>query len=505
MTVNALLLTGATGLVGRFLLAGLLRRHIPVVAFVRPQAFRSVRERIDQCLAPFESHCQLPRPIVFEADFAKPGLGLSSDARQWLEKRPIRVLHSAASIRFQAEHPDGEPYATNVRGTQMLIEAAQRWKVEQWHHVSTAYVQCDRYTFQTAYETPVHPQAQAGNDYERSKIRAEEMVSQCEHIGVRTIYRPSIVVGHSQSGYTSTFHGFYAPLQIAAGLARTSGFDARAGDIFRERLGMSSSDSKNLVPVDWLAEAILALMENPRAHGGIYHLTHEKPTRLHSMQTAMLESLEAHFKQRQTAPPVSDDLLNPQLFREQMAVYDSYFQNDPGFDRTQAASFLDGKLSCPEMDKACLRRLSDFALKTNFGWPRPIPRLSPKRRLHSIASNPTVGKERWIDDCQLELEIIGNSDLTEQSGPVQIFRRSKLGWERLSRPCPNLSTIRLLTTEQSLLTCLTAKIEPDLLVEHGRWLIQGVRPANWLAIVSDWVQHLTIIDAESAAGKFQVQ
>ena len=129
-------------------------------------------------------------------------------------------------------------------------------------------------------EVPVTSLEKAGNDYERSKIQSEQLVWQCPHIGTQTIYRPSIVVGDSQTGYTSTYHGFYAPLQIALTIVKAVGLDVPAADEFRRRLGLSSQDSKNLVPVDWLAEAILHLMHTPAAIGGIYHLTHPQPPAL---------------------------------------------------------------------------------------------------------------------------------------------------------------------------------------------------------------------------------
>ncbi len=115
------------------------------------------------------------------------------------------------------------PIASNVGGTQNLLDFAGDLQVKQFHHVSTAYVQCNRHlpatSDRTAFEIAVPPNAIAGNDYERSKIQSEQSVRECGHIGPVSIYRPSIVVGDSRSGYTSTYHGFYAPLQIATAIA----------------------------------------------------------------------------------------------------------------------------------------------------------------------------------------------------------------------------------------------------------------------------------------------
>jgi thioester reductase-like protein len=285
------LLTGATGLVGRYLLAALLRRRIPVLAIVRSHAHRHAAHRIDEALAPLESECLLPRPGVLEGNLTVPGLGIDPRLVRQLAGRPLRIVHCAASIRFNAESQDGEPYATNVQGTQNLLDLASQLHVVQFHHVSTAYVQCDRQpgrtlAERTAYERPVSSDLHAGNDYERSKIQAERLVTNCRHVGTTNIYRPSIVVGDWMTGYTSTYHGFYAPLQVAAGLVRLLGLDVAAADSMRRHLGLESHDSKNLVPVDWLAASIVHLMECPAALGGIYHLTHPQPALLADMQAA---------------------------------------------------------------------------------------------------------------------------------------------------------------------------------------------------------------------------
>lgn len=503
---STVLLTGATGLVGRFLLAGLMRRRRPTIVLVRPQARRSIAQRIDEALAPFESACHLPRPTILAGDLTAPGLGLSADDRLLLQHHRLSIVHSAASIRFQADDPVGEPYATNVRGTEHLLELARELSVEQFHHVSTAYVQCDRQRASSAYETPVSRDWPAGNDYERSKIIAEDLVRSCGWIGEKTIYRPSIVVGDSQTAYTSTYHGFYAPLQIAWHYAAHAGFDGQAGDAFRERLGLAFDDCKNLVPVDWVAAAVLDLVDNPSAHGRIFHLTHPRPARLQDIQAAIVDALQAKVARSRPPEQRSAESLDPELFRQQLAVYDSYFQSDPTFDRAGAAAFLP-HLPCPEMDYQRLRQLADFALESNFGWPRPQPRQSAAQNLTLRArSSPDVriSRQAYVGETNghnspltgslIELEILGLSALGLPREPVQLFYRSSSAWKRV----PVLSSVdgpnrmRVVATEQSLTACLTERIDPAQFLAEGRWSIQGPLPADWLEILRDWTQHLSV-------------
>ncbi len=496
------LLTGATGLVGRFLLAGLMRRQVPTVVLVRSQAHRSALARIDEALAPFETQAQLPRPIVLEGDLTAPGLGLNREAHQWLQAQRLRILHSAASIRFIADSPDNEPYATNVQGTQSLLDLASSWTVEQFHHVSTAYVQCDRIAGKspaerTAFEIPVNSLEKAGNDYERSKIQSEQLVQQCPHLGVTTVYRPSIVVGDSRTGYTSTYHGFYAPLQIALGVAKGIGLTLEVVDDFRRGLGLRSHDTKNLVPVDWLAEAILHLMHTPTAWGGIYHLTHPRPAKLIDMQRAIIDALVEHVEVPKDRS--SSLQINPELFRQQMAVYESYFQDDPPFDRARAHSFLKS-LPCPAMDYTALKHLALAALRNNFGWPKPPPPPPPSYQLSCSSSikGPEANASTAVRDVDLELQFLGAvRRISLPTRTVRFYRRGSL-WRTnwvLSSSTTDCAW-KLVVTEQSLLTALSERLAPEEMLSRGSWVAQGALPKDWLDIVRDWLSQLNMNDVQ---------
>ncbi len=519
------LLTGATGLVGRFLLATLLRRRIPTIVLVRGQARRQAADRIEEALLAFEQDVRLPRPIVLESDLNKHDLGLSADAQELLRKTPIRILHSAASIRFHADPTldnaqgaaiaassttaiplSSEPYATNVQGTRNLLEMARQWDVRQFHHVSTAYVQCDRVSQRRAMEVAVADDASAGNDYERSKILSENMIRSATHVGPQTFYRPSIVVGDSQTGYTSTYHGFYAPLQIGAAFMSVNRLGAQTGDAFREMLGMRTSDTKNLVPVDWLASAIVQLMHDPAAIGEIYHLTHPQPARLVDMQHAIIDALKEHYSP-QSGPAAGnyDSHLNPEIFRKQLAVYESYFANDPPFDRTHAIERLQN-LPCPVMDYETLKKLARFALAKNFGWPRPG---APPRKTFDLQLIPSQGDtthhRQHLKDALIQLEILGPADISETSHASVRFCRCRGQWQRHLDVNAELScsthaqVIRLVTTEQSLQQALIGKIAPEQLFSQGRWFIRGQLGQDWLEILCDWVQHVSMLDVSKQA------
>ncbi len=388
--VDCWVLTGATGLVGRFVLADLLRAGQLVAAMVRARAAASAAARVEECLAPFETEVALLRPRTIAFNLNEAGLGVSEADRRWLSKKRLGVIHSAASIRFSAATPEDEPYLSNVGGTRNLLDFLRDYEVDCFHYVSTAYVSnkavLDSEMQLPRREVTVRSGLNGGNDYETSKIASERMVSECEWLKTKTILRPSIIVGDSRTGYTSTFHGFYAPLQIASQLVKLPGGSQLQGAGFRKQLGLSEADSKNIVPVDWVAKAIVRIAMDKQLHGAIYHLTNPQPVSCAAMQTAIEQSIRE--VSADSAPAANGDdgdlslanlpiaieaqAASSALFanvREQLAVYESYFNCDPQFDcRSTQAALPD--LPCPPIDVDRLTKLAVFALQSNFGWPK---------------------------------------------------------------------------------------------------------------------------------------
>ncbi len=307
-------------------------------------------------------------------------------------------------------------------------------------------------------------------------------------------------MGDSQTGYTSTYHGFYAPLQIALGLVKTLGLDIAAADEMRRNLGLSSRDSKNLVPVDWLAEAILHLMHTPEAIGGIYHLTHPQPARMSDIQRAIIDVLGENV---QAANDRTMNLqIHPDLFQEQMAVYESYFQDDPPFDRAQADRYLKS-LPCPTMDYTALKELAAVALRSNFGWPKPPPPERPKWQL-DVRSGRNGNVRRTdlpLRDADIEFEVLGGvKELALPARRVRFYRRGS-SWHLNSVLSSNTTAgaWSLAVTEQSLSAVLSARAALEEMLATGRWSVRGALPEDWLDIVRDCLAHLTIRDVQTTS------
>ncbi len=101
----------------------------------------------------------------------------------------------------------------------------------------------------------------------------------------------------------------------------------------------------------------------------------------------------------------------PAAFREQLAVYESYFNCDPAFDCTNTVQAL-VDLPCPRVDVDLLVELARFAIKSNFGWPRPVVTLPEfaavfDRITTHAAARAVVDRSNNDSAETIELQLLG--------------------------------------------------------------------------------------------------
>lgn len=429
------LLTGATGLLGQYLLCEALRKRMSMAVVVRPLSGASGRQRIEAVLQRVENQQRraLPRPVVIEGQLDRPGLDLPQPQRQWIAENCGAVIHGAASLTFYADQPRGEPYRSNLTGTRHLLQLCHETGIDQFHYISTAYV-CGQRSGRV-FEQELDVGQTLGNDYERSKFEAEQLVRQAAFATPPTIYRPSIIVGDSVTGYSSAFHGIYAPLRIFWQLAQQDPGWADPRVPFTSQLDLHGGERKNLVPVDWVAAAIMHIVRHSQHHGQTYHVTHPSPPAVQTIGRAFADAVGACMsseqascttgEQRAPGPAVvgaenkSGELVAPQRsaggekdeprtltfsgrkagkrgqegpaalqaaapnwatgnkeqLRQRLSVYEAYFRDDPEFDTANLQRAIP-HLPCPPIDRDQLLRLAHAAIRGNFGWPRrPPPQL----------------------------------------------------------------------------------------------------------------------------------
>ena len=359
-----LLLTGATGLVGRYLLRDLMAIDLPVAVLCRSNRSESAVERVEAIMQRWEglANRSIPRPLVLEADLCQPMLGLDGNHQGWIADNCDVILHNAASMIFR-EDKYGEPFRTNVDGMRNVLELCKQTGIRNFHHVSTAYI-CGLRNGRI-YESELDLGQENGNVYEVSKMAAEKMVRAADFLNELTVYRPASVVGDTQTGYTTSSHGFYLPLQLAVLMADKVPPELM-GERFLRLLGLEGHEGKNLVPVDWLSAAIVHLVTHPQHHGQTYHLTNPRPVTVELIQRVVRESIEKYSARRFIGTPTAEEVTAYEnLFRQYMEIYRSHWRDDPIFDRSNTDRALP-HLPCPELDHDMMLRIAGYPVQHNF-------------------------------------------------------------------------------------------------------------------------------------------
>jgi len=270
---RTIFMTGATGFLGHYAVRNLLQSGHRLVVMLRSPLSEST-ERLTTLL----------EGIGLDAAACVAGGQLVPVAGELPDHLPEcawgttdAILHCAANLQLLTNGSD-EPYATNVSGTDAVIDWAERHGITEIHAVSTAYT-CGWNKGRIA-EVFHESQPDFQTDYERSKWTSETHL--CKWAGRAdrslTVYRPSFLVGDSTTGYTTQYGGFYQFAWLIS-LLKQRYFDPDNGDITHVplRIPGRAEDPQNIVPVDFVSRMMAEVMSRPEYHGRIYHLTNPDP------------------------------------------------------------------------------------------------------------------------------------------------------------------------------------------------------------------------------------
>lgn len=382
-----LFFTGASGLLGGQLLASMLGRGRQLAVLVRPSAKHSARERIEAILAHEEQALgrSLPRPVVLEGDLTASGCGLTEADVRWLRRSCSGVLHSAASLEFVGADRAGEPWRTNVSGTRALLDLVEAAGIDEFHHVSTAYV-CGLSPGPIA-EAASDAAHGFRNDYEASKHEAEWLVRSAAFLKAPTFYRPAVIVGDSQTGATSTYHGLMAMLQLMTVIVRNLPEDETGFRKVSLRLSMTGEEKRNMIPVDWTAAVIARLLDTPAARGQTIHLAPDVPITIRQIidyTSSYLNSGGVEFCGPRK-PAELNDTENAAYGGK--GLYEAYEQTDPLFVTDNLRRFVPD-LPCSVIDEQMMHRFLAYGDADRWG----------KRK------RPVAAVESWVGDLLGQLD-----------------------------------------------------------------------------------------------------
>lgn len=362
------LLTGATGLVGRYLVRDLLLRGHRLAIVVRSNRKETARERIEAILQMWESQLGrvLPRPVCLEGDVGRPGLGMQAADREFVAQNCDRLIHNAAVLTFYGKDRTDDPWRTNLDGTRNTLDACRELGVRDLHYVSTAYVCGTREG--VIREDELDCGQRFRNDYEHSKFLAEQTVRQADFLDQLTVYRPTVIAGDSQSGYTNTYHGLYMYLRLMSSLVWNQQPDPDGRRFTPVHLNMTGKEKRNIVPVDWVSAVFCRLFETPEAHGGVYHFAPKEPLTPREIIEAGYKYFNSYGVEflgaRANELGSAGDIDN--LYRENRGVYEPYEATDPTFDTANTDKFTED-LPCPKIDEAMLHRFWKYGEQDRWG------------------------------------------------------------------------------------------------------------------------------------------
>jgi len=284
------LLTGFPGFIGRRLARRLLDSEpdLLLVALVEERMLDPAREAA--------AAIDPDRIELLAGDIADRRLGLSDDDYGRLTAELRRVYHLAAI--YDLAVPVELAQRVNVDGTGNVLElCAAAGKLERLAYVSTAYVAGLRTG--VVYEHELSLGQGFKNHYESTKFQAELWVRERMRQIPTTILRPAIVVGDSQTGETQKFDGPYYLLRTVS----------RATSTGQPLLHFGRSDSPfNVVPVDYVVEAIAAAAAAPETEGETLHLVDPEPL----TAAELLTELSARYggpEPRGSIPPLIGETL----------------------------------------------------------------------------------------------------------------------------------------------------------------------------------------------------
>ncbi|WP_371749769.1 SDR family oxidoreductase [Streptomyces sp. NBC_01283] len=291
MAAEHYLMTGATGFVGGATVLELLERTDAVLScVVRARGDEMATERLKGALhraAQVYGRADLVGEIDarcrgIAGDLTLPDLGVTASLG------PVdQIWHVAASLAFEDSGKD-EILNQNVQGTRHAVTLAKRFGVCVFNHVSTAYVSGSR-TGRIAPD-PVSHDDDCNNWYERSKVAAEHVVTTAGFDCLR-IFRPSVVIGHSESAGTTSSSGLYG--FISALTQYRAELTESLGDVMATRplrLRMTADSLTNYIPVDRVAAAAVGVAR-ASDRSGIYHLANAEQLPVHAMLKAVFDAL----------------------------------------------------------------------------------------------------------------------------------------------------------------------------------------------------------------------
>jgi NAD(P)-dependent dehydrogenase (short-subunit alcohol dehydrogenase family) len=253
--------TGGTGFIGRHLIERLLKRSGKIHVLVRRESQDKFDALVERVGAP------KGRLVPVYGDLTKSRLGVGAAALKQLSGKVKHFFHLAAIYDLTAD--EESQVKTNVNGTRHAMQLAEAVKAGCFHHVSSIAAAG---MYPGVFKEDMFDEAEGLDDpYFRTKHDSEGLVRrECQR--PFRIYRPAIVVGSSKTGEIDKIDGPYYFFRLIKKMRSIL-------PQWMPTVGIEGSRI-NVVPVDWLVDAMDHIAHKPGLDAHCFHLTDPNPLRM---------------------------------------------------------------------------------------------------------------------------------------------------------------------------------------------------------------------------------
>jgi len=261
-------ITGFPGFIAGRLIERLAAAGARLLLLVQPSLLERARQDLERITLRQDIPVNAFR--ILPGDITAENLGLSLRDLEIARHETNSIFHLAALYDLAVPRELG--LQINVGGTKQVNAFARRLRnLRRYHYVSTCYVAGRRKG--VILETELAHEAGFRNFYEESKHLAELEVEALKTELPVTIHRPAVVCGDSQTGETGKYDGIYYLIHYLLKMPR-----------FVSLLNIGNRQvSLNLVPIDFVVEAMSALAQDDQAIGKTLQLADHRPLTTHAL------------------------------------------------------------------------------------------------------------------------------------------------------------------------------------------------------------------------------
>lgn len=261
-TDQTIFVTGFPGFIAERLVKRIARLNGRFILLVQPALLE--RARADVRRIAEETGAKIDRLSIAEGDITEPDLGMSAADLDRARQEASTLFHLAAV--YDLAVPRDVAMLVNVDGTRNVNQFARSLAhLYRYHYVSTCYVAGKREGL--IMESDLLHEAGFRNHYEETKYLAELEVESLKTELPITIHRPAVVCGDSMTGETAKYDGIYYLIHY---LRKWPGA--------LTLLNIGNRDVRlNLVPIDFVIDAMVALARDDSATGATIQLADPAP------------------------------------------------------------------------------------------------------------------------------------------------------------------------------------------------------------------------------------